>query len=119
MFGCEVIFASEDKPITAVGCIFNDGSIYLHEPICDMWASIPDLIEERSDITGFQVIGPVIPVELVKQTMEANFKSAQAFTRKQLAGYKKTYEHDVAQLARFDEYNKKPVSFMNKIEDVA
>jgi hypothetical protein len=117
MFGCEVIFATDTEPVTAVGCIFNDGSIYVHEPVCDMWASIPDMLAERTDVTGFQVIGPVVPLEMVKAHMAEQHKEDMKFMREHIQAFKSRYEAALASLAVFDEYNNTPINFNSKLAE--
>ncbi len=115
MFGCEIIFATDNGPVTAVGCIFNDGSIYVHEPRCDMWASIPDMLEEVKP-EGFRVVGPVVPVEDVKAHMWATHKSAHNALAEQAIHVKREYDDGLARLGIFDQYNT-PLSFRRKTDE--
>lgn len=72
MYGIEVTLSNGT---TAYGVIFPDKSIYVHEPIVDTWAS-PDDMRHDARISHYEVIGPIIPLEQMKDYLREDYHKA-------------------------------------------
>jgi len=49
-----------------LGAVFPDDKLYVHEPICDLWANEQDFIDLYTGAT-IELIGPVIALALARE----------------------------------------------------
>lgn len=97
MFGIEVTLASGNK---AVGVLFPDGQVYVHEPIADSYGSVSDLLAAEN-ISDFQVLGPVVPLEITRREAHKSYLESIKFLDKQRQRVEEDYKVSIAML---DEY---------------
>jgi hypothetical protein len=99
MFGIEVTLASGQK---AVGVIFPDGQVYVHEPIADSYGSVSDLLVAEK-ISDFHVLGPVVPIEVARRKATEGYLASI----EQIGKVRKQVEEDYkGNIAALDEYTK-------------
>src|SRR5579859_2380364 len=60
---------------TAYGVIFDDKSIYVHEPIVDTWASSDDMRHDDR-ISHYEILGPIVPLEQMKDYLREDYHKA-------------------------------------------
>ena len=51
------------------GVIFDDGKVYAHEPIADLYDSKDDVLRDYPD-ASFQMIGPVVATDMARELVE-------------------------------------------------
>lgn len=111
MFGFNLIL--QDDTVVQ-GTIYYNHSCYAHEPICDMWHSVGDMLQELDDaVKEFRIIGPVVPTQTLLETLEQDYQRKVAEldkARRELDRFHKASKHDIEQLQG------DPIEFIKKME---
>lgn len=85
----------------ASAVLFDDGAIYVHEPVCDTFGSVEDFLADRPGCF-VDPVGPIVPYLQVLADMENDFKRGREQVFRHLDKMEREYTANVAAMGRYN-----------------